>query len=224
MSNYNGIDVIQNLIPKEKWDIKCPYPMIAEFFVVHNTANDASAASEVKYMIDNDKSTSFQYAVDDIQVVQGVLENRNAFHAGDGPNGKGNRKGIGVEICYSESGGNKFIKAEKLAIKFIAYKLIEFGWGIEKVTKHQDYSGKYCPHRTLDMGWQRFLDLIKKEMELIVLAELKRYKNIKDMPEWMQVYVKKWVEEGYIKGNSSGELDFSEDMIRTLIIAERMMS
>ena len=40
----------------------------------------------------------------------------------------------------------------------------ERGWGIDKVTKHQDYSGKYCPHRTLDMGWERFLNMIRAEL------------------------------------------------------------
>ena len=49
----------------------------------------------------------------------------------------------------------RFINAEKLAAKFIAYKLNEKSWGIDKVKKHQDFS-KYCPHRTLDMGWIRF--------------------------------------------------------------------
>lgn len=61
----------------------------------------------------------------------------------------------------------------------------------------------------------------KKGVEEI-LAEIKRYKNIKDMPEWQQEYVKKWVDAGYIKGTSDGSLDFTEDMIRVLIIAERM--
>jgi len=49
-----------------------------------------------------------------------------------------------------------------------------------------------------------------------------RYKNIREMPEWMQVYVKDWVDKGLIKGNTTGELNFSEDMIRTLIISERI--
>ncbi|MDV4149399.1 hypothetical protein R0131_00970 [Clostridium sp. AL.422] len=31
--------------------------------------------------------------------------------------------------------------------------------------KHQDFSGKYCPHRTLDMGWQRFLNIIQTEID-----------------------------------------------------------
>ena len=34
-----------------------------------------------------------------------------------------------------------------------------------KVKKHQDWSGKYCPHRTLDLGWKRFLNKIEKYLD-----------------------------------------------------------
>ena len=157
----------QNLVSTSKYSLKCPYAMSAEFIVVHNTANNASAANEIAYMIRNSSSTSFHYAVDDKQIVQGIPETRNAFHAGDGRNGKGNRKGIGIEICYSKSGGTKFIAAEKLAAKFIAEKLYEKDWDISHVKKHQDFANKRCPHRTLDMGWQRFLDMIQAELDAI---------------------------------------------------------
>ena len=157
------MEVRQMLVDKSKYNVKCPYSMTPEFIVVHNTANDASANNEISYMRSNNDETSFHYAVDDKEVVQGILTNRNAWHAGDG-NGTGNRNGIAVEICYSKSGGDRFIKAEKNAAKFIASLLKQYGWGIDKVTKHQDYSGKYCPHRTLDMGWERFLNMIRSEL------------------------------------------------------------
>lgn len=153
----------QNLVNASKYSIKCPYSMTPEFIVVHNTANDSSADNEIKYMINNNNEVSFHYAVDDKEVVQGIPTNRNTWNAGDG-NGKGNRSGISIEICYSKSGGDKFIQAEKNASKFIASILKEKGWGIDKVKKHQDFSNKYCPHRTLDMGWQRFLNMIKSEL------------------------------------------------------------
>lgn len=158
------MQVMQNLVPTSKYKIKCPNVMTPEFIVVHNTANDASAENEIAYMIRNDNQTSFHYAVDDEQIVQGIPENRNAWHAGDG-NGPGNRKGLSIEICYSKSGGPKFIAAEKLAAKFVAFKLKEKGWDISKVKKHQDFSGKYCPRRTLDMGWQRFLYHVQAELK-----------------------------------------------------------
>ncbi len=155
----------QNLVPSSKYSIKCPYSMVPEFYVVHNTANDASAENEIAYMVRNDYQVSYHYAVDDKEIVQGLLESRNGWHAGDG-NGPGNRKGIGIEICYSKSGGPKFIDAEKLAAKFIGQGLVRHGWGIGQVKKHQDFMNKYCPHRTLDMGWQRFLGMVKGEMEV----------------------------------------------------------
>lgn len=147
-----------------KYNIKCPYSMVADGICVHNTANKASAMAEVSYMVGNNNEVSYHYAVDDYRIVQGVEENRNAWHAGDGWNGKGNRNKIAIEICYSTGSIEQFKKAEELTAKFIAYKLKEKGWGIERVSKHQDYMNKYCPHKTLDLGWERFLNLIRKEL------------------------------------------------------------
>ena len=160
----------QKLVSSSKYDIKCPYSMIPEFIVVHNTANDATANNEVTYMISNDNQVSFHYAVDDVEVVQGIPTDRNTWNAGDGRSGAGNRKGISIEICFSKSGGTRFENAEKLASKFIAQELKARGWGIDKVKKHQDFSGKYCPHRTLDMGWQRFLNMVKAELDVLTPA------------------------------------------------------
>ena len=155
------MNVIKNLVSQSKYSIKCPYSMTPEFIVVHNTANDASAQNEVKYMISNNNQVSFHFAVDDKEIVQGLPLDRNAWACGDGGNGKGNRKGIQIEICYSKNGGGRFENAEKNAAKFIAQLLKERGWGVDKVKKHQDFSNKYCPHRTLDKGWASFVNMIK---------------------------------------------------------------
>lgn len=157
------MEIRQMLVDPSKYSIKCPNQVTLTRIVVHNTANDASANNEVKYMITNNNEVSFHIAVDDIEAVQGIPFNRNAWNAGDG-HGKGNMEGLSIEICYSKSGGDRFIKAEQNAAKLIAQLLKERGWGIDKVTKHQDYNGKYCPHRTLDMGWDRFLNMVKAEM------------------------------------------------------------
>lgn len=155
------MNIVKNLVSESKYSVKCPYSMTPEFIVVHNTANDASAQNEVKYMISNNNQVSFHFAVDDKEIVQGLPLDRNAWACGDGANGKGNRKGIQIEICYSKSGGVRFENAEKNAAKFIAQLLKERGWGVDKVKKHQDFSNKYCPHRTLDKGWASFVNMIK---------------------------------------------------------------
>lgn len=158
------VPIRENLVPKDKYAIKCPYTRTPTRVVIHNTANDAPAANEISYMRYNDLEISFHYAVDDVNIVQGIPESRNAWASGDG-HGKGNMEGIHIEICYSKSGGKKFDKAEQNTAEFTASLLKKYGWGIDKVTKHRDYDGKYCPHRTLDRGWQRFLSMVKRYME-----------------------------------------------------------
>lgn len=152
------------LCPQSKWGIKCPYSMTPQYVVIHNTANDASAMNEISYMNSNNFQTSYHYAVDDVRAVQGIPLNRNAWHAGDGAYGNGNRKGIAIEICYSKSGGSRFTKAEENAAELAAKLLKQYGWGIDRLKKHQDFSGKYCPHRTLDMGWQRFVNMVQAKL------------------------------------------------------------
>lgn len=158
------VPIRENLVPKDKCAIKCPYTRTPTRVVIHNTANDAPAVNEISYMRYNDLEISFHYAVDDVNIVQGIPESRNAWASGDG-HGKGNMEGIHIEICYSKSGGKKFDKAEQNAAEFTASLLKKYSWGIDKVTKHRDYDGKYCPHRTLDRGWQRFLSMVKRYME-----------------------------------------------------------
>ena len=165
MQGCDNMNIIKNIVTNDKYGIKCPYEMKPTRIVVHNTANDASARNEIAYMISNNQEVSFHYAVDDKEVVQGIPENRNAWHCGDGANGKGNREGVAIEICYSKSGGDRFIKAEQNAVDLIVSILKKYNWGVDKVTKHQDYSGKYCPHRTLDAGWDRFIGMIEQKLK-----------------------------------------------------------
>ena len=185
------------IVPSNKYNIKCPYSMKADGICVHNTANKASAMSEISYMVGNNNEVSYHYAVDDYRIVQGIEENRNAWHAGDGWNGKGNRNKIAIEICYSTGNIEQFEKAEELTAKFIAYKLREKGWGIDKVSKHQDYMNKYCPHKTLDLGWERFLNLIRKELGQPVKVENKPKEPDYTGVITYQAYTDKWLPEVY---------------------------
>lgn len=158
------VPIKENLLSTSKYDLKVPAESNAQdmkYVVIHNTANDASAANEVAYMIRNDSSTSFNAAVDDKEIVIGIPLSRGAFAAGTR---NGNAHGIHIEICYSLSGGTRFDKAEKNAAEYAAQLLKERGWDISHLKKHQDFDGKYCPHRTLDKGWQRFVNMVKGYM------------------------------------------------------------
>lgn len=202
-------------MPQSKYSIKCPYVMNPTRIVIHNTANDASAENEIKYMQSNNNQVSFHFAVDDKQAVQGIDLWRNAWHAGDGLNGTGNRQGIAIEICYSKSGGTRFTKAEQNAAELTARLLIDFGWGLDKVTKHQDYPTppKYCPHRTLDLGWDRFLNMVndkrdellgkKKKLTSLAQTTLNGYsiERVKDFSiKYWDKSKKKGIVSSYVNG------------------------
>lgn len=155
----------QNLLNSSKYNLKCPYEMKPKYITIHNTANDASAANEVAYMIRNNNQTSFHIAVDDKEAVQGIPFNRSTWNAGDGWDGKGNRESISIEICYSKSGGTRFDKAVANCIELVQQLMAEFDIPLQNVYYHQDWSGKYCPHRLLDMGitTKKFREMVKGE-------------------------------------------------------------
>ncbi|MDA2052085.1 N-acetylmuramoyl-L-alanine amidase [Bacillus cereus] len=155
------MEIRKKLVDPSKYGTKCPNTMNPEFITVHNTYNDATAENEVSYMIRNDNQVSFHIAVDDKEAVQGIPLERNAWHTGDG-NGNGNRKSIGVEICYSLSGGDRYYKAEDNAAIVVAQLMKQYNIPISKVRTHQSWSGKYCPHRMLDEGrWNSFIERVQ---------------------------------------------------------------
>lgn len=220
--------LIQSLITKDKYNIKCPYDMIPKGICIHNTANDASAKNEIAYMKSNNNEVSFHIAVDDIEAIQGIPFNRNAWAAGDSGSGEGNRNYIHIEICYSKSGGEKFIAAEKRAAKEVAALLKTYNWTISNIKKHQDFSNKYCPHRTLDMGWERFLNLVRAEMEIKEVTssnnstknELYRIrKTWEDTKSQIGAFTnldnaKKVCRLGYSVFNNKGEKVYSNDPVK----------
>lgn len=213
------VTIRKKLCPRGRYYLKCPYERRASRIVVHNTANDAPAINEITYMINNDSEVSYHYAVDDREAVQGLPLDRNAWASGDG-HGVGNMEGIHIEICWSLSGGERFLKAEKNTVHIIAYLLKQYGWGIDRVTKHQDYDGKYCPHRTLDLGWQRFLNMVKKEMEEaedmteekvkeLIREELGRRARAaesKETPGWAKEAMDYVRRGGILKGDKNGRM------------------
>lgn len=148
----------KNLVAKEKYGIKCPYEMKVEYVTIHDTANLAPASNEIKYMITNDNQVSFHIAVDESQVIQGLPLDRNSWSCGDGGSGSGNRKGISIEICRPLHEDNSlYEEAEENAVYVAARLLYQFGLPIERLKKHQDWSGKMCPNRILsNHKWENF--------------------------------------------------------------------
>lgn len=195
-------------VPLPESDVKykkSSYYMTPEWIVIHNTANNAPAISEINYMGISDDWRSFHYAVDDKEAVQGLPLNANGWHAGDGEYGRGNRRGIAIEICYSllDEYRSKFEKAQENAAELTAYLLNKFGWGMDetRIMKHQDFDGKYCPHRTLsDYGWDYFIGLVRKKYkEIYETGNVKEEEEVtqEQFNEMMKNYLAKNTLKGY---------------------------
>ena len=215
--------VVEKLCPPERYGLKCPYRRTPGRIVVHNTGNDAPAENEIAYMLRREDEVSFHFAVDDEQAVQGLPLDRNAWASGDG-HGPGNLEGIHIEICYSLSGGERFDRAEENAAELIAALLSRYGWGLDRVTKHQDYDGKYCPHRTLDRGWERFLEMIRQRLprqeepeteegDPMTYEQWKEYRErcraeeaVLPVSGWAKEAVDFCREKGWLQGDADGGL------------------
>ena len=176
-------------MPKNKYSIKCPYEMKPQGIVVHNTDNNAPASAEVNYMHSNNNQVSFHVCIDEKEVIECSPFNRCAWHCG---NSKGNRTQIGIEIARNKHKDEKlFLQAEKNAAEYIASLLKKYGWGIDKVTQHANWAPKNCPSTTRKLGWQRFLNMIKKELKTtakfkpytIIVSSFDGELNIREKPD-----------------------------------------
>ena len=163
----------QNLVSKDKYPIKCPYPMKVEYITVHDTANSGPAINEIQYMITNNNQVSFHIAVDEVHAIQGLPFDRNSWSCGDGGVGTGNRKSISIEICRPTHADNSlYTRAEENAVYVAARLLYTNQLSIEKLKKHQDWSGKRCPNILLKEGrWNTFKERVNTLLKAISNGE-----------------------------------------------------
>lgn len=152
-------------LPESKYSIKSPRITKKTSITIHNTGNSASAENEANYMIRNNNQVSFHAVADKNEVIRVIPFNRVAFHCG---NRAGNDSSYSLEIAGSTGNIEDFLEAEENAAIYTAMLLNENGWGLDRVTTHHRWNGKYCPHKTLDLGWNRFLNKIKKYLDQLV--------------------------------------------------------
>lgn len=205
VDNIYGVPFTVDLIPAANKTSRPALPMNPKGLTIHNTGNqdkNATAKMHTDY-VDNawDKYVSWAFTVDDNEIFQELPINENAWHAGDGYNGKGNRTQISIEICEYE--GIDWKKARQNGIKLIVWLINN----IENITAdtiytHQRWSGKYCPHRILDEGWDNFMEDVKKELD----------RQNSKAPQW-KIDGEKWLRENGIINSKHDPLeivDFGE--------------
>ncbi|MCR8656181.1 peptidoglycan recognition protein family protein [Paenibacillus endoradicis] len=138
---------------------------------IHNTGNPSSTAKNERAWLtntSNDRVASFHIVMDEKEAIEVLPLNEVAWHAGDGSGMKsGNRTSIGIEICES---GNYSVTLDH-AIELVAKMLHERGWGIERLRRHYDWSGKNCP-RLMNSdgkwsGWTVFVNKVNVKLQAL---------------------------------------------------------
>lgn len=134
-----------------------------QYLTIHSTANLKSTSQNERDWLNNNSNkttTGFHIAVDDKEAIECIPLDVKAHHAG---NSIGNNTSLGLEIC--ESGDRK--KTLDNAVKVTVKILRQFGWGVDKLRRHYDWSKKNCP-RILNYndweGWDKFKNDVQKEL------------------------------------------------------------
>ena len=82
--------------------------------------------------------------------------------------------------------------------------------------------------RTYDMGYtmngfRRDVAEAMKNGAREEALDMPRYDSVAEMPQWARAGVQRLIDRGALQGNTDGKLDVSEDMIRTMIVCQRML-
>ena len=184
-------------IPKSK-DKRPATKMVPEYITIHSTGNPNSTARNERGWLTNPSNTrtaSWHIVIDEKEAIEAIPLDEIAYHTG---NSNGNNKSIGIEIC--ESGNRE--KTLENAVKLVAKMLYERGWGVDKLRRHYDWSGKNCP-RILNynnwQGWDKFVSDVKKEL---ILLKQGREVNLVDKNKPSD-----WAKEAWEWGKKEGITD-----------------
>lgn len=181
-----GLKAKVQLVDKRLYRSKCCYTMKNPKGIgIHNFGSSSgsptaqnSADGQNKEDMNPENLKSWHFQVDDKEIIQSLPMNRNSFSFGDGGKGEGNRNYISIEIMKDmptddKEAADKAQDNGALAAAIIYYNK---GWDIKDLKKHQDFkmsdgSYKYCPHRILDNGWDKFMEQVQAHYDRIVEME-----------------------------------------------------
>lgn len=197
-----------NHIPKGR--IRPGIKLNPQYITIHSTGNPTSTAMNERNWLVNPSNTrvaSWHIAVDEKLAVEAIPLDEVAYHAGTSA---GNNTSIGIEIC--ESGNRE--KTLDNAVKLVAKMLHERNWGVDKLRRHYDWSGKNCP-RIMSANnwkeWDRFKFNVNKE--LMFLRQGGKAMEDKNKPSSWAKEAWEWAQkEGYLDGKRPKDLVTREEL------------
>lgn len=127
----------------------------ARGLVIHWTANQGKGANAVanrNYFNNPTTIASAHYIVDDMQIIQCLPESEMGYHVGANSykpealkqlSSYPNNCTLGIEMCVNSDGDFKAMYQR--TIELAANILKRYGWGVDKLWRHFDVTGKNCP-------------------------------------------------------------------------------
>ncbi|MCU6709386.1 N-acetylmuramoyl-L-alanine amidase [Paenibacillus sp. J5C_2022] len=235
----------QSHIPKSTPNYRRPaYSMNPTTITIHNTGNPASTAQNERGWLTNSsnhRTASYHIVIDQKEAIECIPLNESAWHSGDGSSIKsGNRTSIGIELC--ESGD--YEKTVENAVELVAKMLKERNWGVDRLRRHFDWSGKICPRLMYDSDawstWYEFKNRVQAklqedepmtkeekqafdelkavvESQAMLISQLQDKAKMKELPTWAKDAVDAALKAKLIDTPEGGSYDF----YRILTILER---
>lgn len=118
-----------------------------------------------------------------------------------------------VDICKRNGIPKLLWKADKSLIGKVSE---------QNMTVHRWFANKSCPGTWLYQHHGQIADDVNKRLEED--EEVERWKTIKDVPAgYYREQAQRLMNEGVLKGKGDGVIDITEDMLRTILIIERML-
>lgn len=147
-----------------------------KYIVIHETDNRSKGANAKKHaqaQAAGNLSTSVQFYTGDDGIYQAADINRGTYSVGKEYGGNhsvrdaSNFNTINIEICVNSDGN--YSKARQNAIELTKYLMQITGIPADRVIRHYDAKGKYCPRKMMDNPalWEDFKAQIKGGAPLV---------------------------------------------------------
>ena len=203
-----------------------------EYIVLHYVGAVSSAKANAVYLNrDGNLSWSAHFFTDEHSIWQSVPLDESAGHCGvDYSNGRApfwgkcrNKNSIGIEMCCKkDANGVWYIEPETVehTVRLVRWLMAEFGVDLDHVVRHYDVCHKTCPEPWVrdEAQWQAFRDKLKEGEKTVI-----RYNTVAELPEHYRSETEKLIRRGALRGRTDGALDLSEDMLRTMLVCQRMV-
>ena len=207
-----------------------------QYIVMHYTANNGDTARNNcdYYHRVGGLQASAHYFVDEHGAMQSVREGDTAWHCGARaywhPECR-NANSIGIEMCSRKrADGSYYIKPETVAnAAALAREIMQrYGIDTDHVLRHYDVTGKQCPMPWVDdpAQWVAFKDMLSQKNTTTDEEDddmATRYNTVAELPAWAQEETQRLVDRGALLGDEHGNLNVTMDMLRTMIVCQRMV-